>query len=47
MENPATIEDEPVDTNEDVVMAKAVDTSDIDFIRTVGTQSAFFEREFK
>jgi hypothetical protein len=47
MENPATIEDEPVDTNEDVVMARATDTSDIDFIRTVGTQSAFFEREFK
>jgi hypothetical protein len=46
MENPATVEDEPVDTNEDVVMAKAVDTSDIDFIRTVGTKSAFFTKEF-
>jgi hypothetical protein len=44
MENPATIEDEPVDTNEDVV----VDTrEDINFIRTVGTQSAFFAKEYK
>ena len=44
MENPATAEDEPVDTNEDVV----VDTrEDINFIRTVGTQSAFFAKEYK
>jgi hypothetical protein len=44
MENPATIEDEPVDTNEDVVIDKR---DDINFIRQVGTQSAFFAKEYK
>jgi hypothetical protein len=44
MENPATVDDEAVDTNEDVV----VDTKeDIQFIRSVGTQSAFFAKEYK
>lgn len=44
MENPATIDDEPVDTNEDEVIDER---EDINFIRTVGTQSAFFAKEFK
>ena len=48
MENPATIEDEPVDTNEDVAITKMnTDKDEIDFIRRVGTKSAFFEKEFK
>jgi len=43
MENPATVEDEPVDTNQNEV----IDTKeDIQFIRTVGTQSAFFTKEY-
>jgi hypothetical protein len=48
MENPATIEDEPVDTNEDVAITQMnSDKDEIDFIRRVGTKSAFFEKEFK
>jgi hypothetical protein len=45
MENPATVEDEPVDTNEDVAITE-MSNDDIDFIRTVGTKSAFFTKEF-
>jgi hypothetical protein len=47
MENPATVEDEPVDTNEDVAITEMSKFDDIKFIRTVGTQSAFFAKEFK
>ena len=52
MENPATIEDEPVDTNEDVSLNDIInemssDKDEIEFIRRVGTSSAFFEQEFK
>jgi len=48
MENPATIEDEPVDTNEDVAITEMnSDKDEIDLIRRVGTKSAFFEKEFK
>jgi hypothetical protein len=52
MENPATVEDEPVDTNQDVSLNDIInemssDKDEIDFIRTVGTNSAFFEKEFK
>jgi hypothetical protein len=47
MENPATIEDEPVDENEDVAITEMGKDDDINFIRRVGTQSAFFAKEFK
>ena len=47
MENPATIEDEPVDTNEDVAITEMSKDDDINFIRRVGTQSAFFAKEYK
>jgi len=52
MENPATVEDEPVDTNQnvslnDIIDEMSSDKDEIEFIRRVGTNSAFFEKEFK
>jgi hypothetical protein len=47
MENPATTEDSEEQTPLEPLPNKAEDMSEIDFIRKVGTQSAFFEREFK
>ena len=47
MENPATTEDTADETPLEPLPNKAEDMSEIDFIRKVGTQSAFFEREFK
>ena len=47
MENPATTEDTSDETPLEPIPGRSEDMSDIDFIRRVGTQSAFFEREFK
>lgn len=47
MENPATSEDTADETPFEPIPLKSEDMSDINFIRTVGTNSAFFEREFK
>jgi len=47
MENPATTEDSEEQTPLEPLPNKAEDMSEIDFIRRVGTNSAFFEREFK
>jgi hypothetical protein len=47
MENPATTEDTADETPIEPLPNRQEDMSDINFIRTVGTNSAFFEREFK
>ena len=47
MENPATTEDSEDETPNEPLPNRQEDMSDINFIRTVGTNSAFFEREFK
>ena len=47
MENPATAEDTADETPIEPLPNREQDMSDVNFIRTVGTQSAFFEREFK
>ena len=47
MENPATTEDSSDETPNEPLPNRAEEMSDINFIRTVGTKSAFFEREFK
>lgn len=47
MENPATQENPGDQTDEEPMPDRSEKMSDVDFIRTVGTQSAFFEREFK
>ncbi len=47
MENPATTEDTADETPIEPLPNRQEDMSDINRIRTVGTNSAFFEREFK
>ena len=47
MENPATQENPGDQTDEEPLPNKAEGMKDVEFIRTVGTQSAFFEREYK
>jgi hypothetical protein len=47
MENPATTDDSADETPIEPLPNREEDMSDINFIRTVGTNSAFFEREFK
>jgi hypothetical protein len=47
MENPATTDDTADETPIEPLPNREEDMSDINFIRTVGTNSAFFEREFK
>jgi hypothetical protein len=47
MENPATTDDTADETLIEPLPNREEDMSDINFIRTVGTNSAFFEREFK
>ena len=51
MENPATTDDGQDQTTQDAIPPKESNMEeefdDINFIRTVGTQSAFFKEEFK
>ncbi len=46
LENPAITEDSGDETDFEPLPNKAEDMSEIDFIRRVGTQSAFFTKEF-
>jgi hypothetical protein len=46
MENPATTEDSEDETSFEPLPNKAEEMSDVNFIRQVGTNSAFFSKEY-